>query len=41
MEDGGGSQFFESLKRQGHGKNMQKKGEGHRKLSHCDHKGIL
>ena len=31
------SQFFELFKREGHEKNR----EGHKKLNHCDHRGVL
>ena len=41
LENRGRSQSFEPFKREGHEQNRQQKKEGHKKLSHCDHKGIL
>ena len=41
MESRGWSQFFEPFKKEGHEKNRQQKKEDYKKLSHCDHKGML
>ena len=41
MENRGGSQFFETFKRVGREKRGKQKREGHKKVSHCDHKGML
>jgi len=41
VEKGGGSQVFEPSKREGYGKKLQEKREGHRKISHHDREGML